>query len=65
MREVPAFSWGAIFQDREAARFGVIAQAAAEMTSLEIPEDALELLKNQKLTEETFVMWDRFTIARI
>jgi hypothetical protein len=58
MREVPAFSWGAIFQDREAARFAVVTKAAAEITGLELPADADELLTNQKLAEETFIMWD-------
>jgi hypothetical protein len=58
MREVPAFSWGAIFQDREAARFAVVTKAAAEITGLELPADAEELLTNQKLAEETFIMWD-------
>ena len=58
MREVPAFTWGAIFQDREAARFGVVVKAAAEITGLEMPEDALELLNSQKLAEKTFIMWD-------
>ncbi|MEY4532858.1 MAG: hypothetical protein RI926_627 [Actinomycetota bacterium] len=58
MSEVPAFSWGAIFQDREAARFAVVTKAAAEITGLELPADAEELLTNQKLAEETFIMWD-------
>lgn len=58
MREVPAFSWGAIFQDREAARFAVVTKSAAEITGLELPADAEELLTNQKLAEETFIMWD-------
>ena len=58
MREVPSFTWGAIFQDREAARFAVVTQAAAEITGLELPADAAELLTNKKLAEETFIMWD-------
>ncbi|MDH6532036.1 hypothetical protein M2119_000273 [Aurantimicrobium minutum] len=58
MREVPAFTWGAIFQDREAARFAVVTKAAAEITGLELPADAAELLTNQRLAEETFIMWD-------
>ncbi len=58
MSEVPAFSWGAIFQDREAARFAVVTKAAAEITGLELPAEAEELLTNQKLAEETFIMWD-------
>ena len=58
MRQIPTFSWGAIFADREAARFRRVVKAAAEITRLELPEDAMELLDDQKLTEETFVMWD-------
>ncbi|MSR97363.1 hypothetical protein FYJ28_00780 [Arthrobacter sp. BL-252-APC-1A] len=58
VRETPSFTWGAIFADREAARFRRVLRAAAEITSLELPEGAAELLDNQELTEETFVMWD-------
>jgi len=58
MREIPTFTWGAIFADREAARFRRVVQAAAEITRLDLPEDATALLNDQKLTEETFVMWD-------
>src|SRR6185437_13804104 len=58
MREVPKFTWGAIFADREAARFRAVVQAAAETTKLALPPDAARLLEDQQLTEETFVMWD-------
>jgi hypothetical protein len=58
MSEIPAFTWGAIFQDREAARFRKVVSAAAEITSLQLPADAQELLANQTLAEETFIMWD-------
>jgi hypothetical protein len=58
MSEIPAFTWGAIFQDREAARFRKVVTAAAEITSLQLPPDAQELLTEQKLAEETFIMWD-------
>ena len=58
MREIPTFTWGAIFADREAARFRRVVRAAAEITRLELPEDAALLLDDQHLTEETFVMWD-------
>ncbi|MFD1214223.1 DUF6421 family protein [Arthrobacter sp. GCM10027362] len=58
MRETPAFTWGAIFADREAARFRRVLRAAAEITSLELPEAAAVLLEDQQLAEETFVMWD-------
>ncbi|MGZ0711818.1 DUF6421 family protein (plasmid) [Coraliomargarita sp. W4R53] len=58
MREVPSFTWGAIFQDREAARFRRVTRAASEITKLELPEDAARMLDDQQLTERTFVMWD-------
>jgi len=54
----PTFTWGAIFADREAARFRRVVRAAAEITRLDLPDDAQELLDDQQLTEETFVMWD-------
>ncbi len=58
MREVPAFSWGAIFADREAARFRSVVTAAAGITRLALPPDAARLLADQRLAEETFVLWD-------
>ncbi|MGR0161041.1 DUF6421 family protein [Paenarthrobacter nitroguajacolicus] len=58
VRETPTFTWGAIFADREAARFRRVLKAAAETTSLELPEDAAQLIEDQELTQRTFVMWD-------
>lgn len=58
LRQVESFSWGAIFADREAARFRRVVLAAAEVTRLQLPADAAALLKNQVLAEETFVLWD-------
>lgn len=58
VREVPAFTWGAIFADREAARFRRVVRAAAETTRLALPPDAARLLDDQRLAEETFVLWD-------
>ncbi|NRD09079.1 DUF6421 family protein [Rathayibacter agropyri] len=58
MRSIPSFTWGAIFADREAARFRRVVTAAAEITRLELPEDAQRLLTDQHLAEESFVMWD-------
>lgn len=58
MREIPQFTWGAIFQDREAARYRRVVRAAAEITKLKLPADAAAMLDDQHLTEETFVMWD-------
>ncbi|WP_426326177.1 DUF6421 family protein [Microbacterium sp. E-13] len=58
MREIPTFTWGAIFQDREAARFRRVVRAAAGITKLELPAGAARMLDDQALTEKTFVMWD-------
>jgi hypothetical protein len=58
MSSVPTFTWGALFQDREAARFRKVTRAAAEITNLALPADAEELLTDQTLTEEIFIMWD-------
>ena len=58
MSEVPKFTWGAIFQDREASRFRKIVQEAAAITKLELPEGATLMIKSQKVTEDTFILWD-------
>jgi hypothetical protein len=58
MREVPTFTWGAIFQDREASRFRKVVKEAAEVTSLVLPADALEMIENQQVSENTFILWD-------
>ncbi|MEQ6899393.1 DUF6421 family protein [Microbacterium sp. KR10-403] len=58
MREIPQFTWGAIFQDREAARYRRVVRAASDITKLDLPDDAARLLDDQNLAEETFVMWD-------
>ena len=58
MREIPRFTWGAIFADREAARFRRVVRAASEITKLDLPDDAARMLDDQALTERTFVMWD-------
>ncbi len=58
MREVPAFTWGAIFQDREAARYRRVVAAASDITKLDLPAPAARLLYDQALAEKTFVMWD-------
>jgi len=56
--QLPAFTWGAIFADREAARYRRVVRAAAEITKLDLPEGAARLLDDQQLAERTFVMWD-------
>ena len=58
MREIPTFTWGAIFQDREAARYRRVVRAASAITKLDLPADAACLLDDQALAEDTFVMWD-------
>ncbi|WP_029391137.1 DUF6421 family protein [Streptomyces xiaopingdaonensis] len=59
VREAPErFGWGGIFCDREAARFRRVVAAACEVTSLELPEDARELLADQDRCQQTFVLWD-------
>ncbi|WP_082734044.1 DUF6421 family protein [Microbacterium hominis] len=58
MREIPSFTWGAIFQDREAARFRRVVAAASEITKLDVPDGVARMLADQGLTERTFVMWD-------
>lgn len=58
MREIPTFTWGAIFQDREAARYRRVVRAASEITKLDLPANAARMLDDQDLTEKTFVMWD-------
>jgi hypothetical protein len=58
MKELIPFTWGAIFQDREAARFRRVVREAAAITKLDLPADARRLLEDQALTERTFVLWD-------
>ena len=58
MREIPTFTWGAIFQDREAARYRRVVRAASEITKLDLPAEAARMLDDQALAERTFVMWD-------
>ena len=58
MREIPKFTWGTIFADREAARFRAVTSGAASITKMELPPKVDALLKDQELTLETFIMWD-------
>jgi hypothetical protein len=58
VREVPRFTWGAIFCDREAARFRRVSAAAADMLKLALPPAAERLIDNQALAQNTFVLWD-------
>lgn len=55
---LPVFSWGGIFADREAARYRKVVAAAAEITRMDLPQGVVDLLANQELAEQTYVMWD-------
>lgn len=57
-REVATYYWGGIFCDREAARFRKVSKAAKELLYLPLPADAERLVNDQKLAQETFVLWD-------
>jgi hypothetical protein len=50
--------WGGIFCDREAARFRMVSRAASDTLRLSLPPDADLLLNDQRLAQETFVLWD-------
>lgn len=54
----PRFSWGGIFCDREAARFRRVVDAACDVTSLRLPDEARGLLEDQARCQQTFVLWD-------
>nr|WP_246308599.1 DUF6421 family protein [Kineosphaera limosa] len=58
VREVPQFTWGAIFSDREAARFRAVTDAAARLLKLDLPPDAERLVGSQQLAQSVFAMWD-------
>ncbi len=57
-KSVPKFTWGGIFADREAARFRRVVLSAVEVTNLNLPPEAEDLLTNRELAEHTFVLWD-------
>ena len=58
VREVSTYQWGGIFCDREAARFRKVVAGAKELLYLPLPASAEELLADQLLAQETFVLWD-------
>jgi hypothetical protein len=58
VREVPKYTWGAIFCDREAARFRRVIAAASSVLTLSLPPAASRLLDNQTLAQNTFALWD-------
>ncbi|BDH58874.1 hypothetical protein MTP03_38130 [Tsukamurella sp. PLM1] len=56
--QTPQFHWGAIFCDREAARFRAVTGAAAEILSLRLPPDGARLVASQALAQNAFALWD-------
>lgn len=58
VREVPKFHWGAIFCDREAARFIKVVGEAAKILNFELPAQVEMLLSNKKFAKEVYVLWD-------
>lgn len=58
VREVPVFTWGAIFSDREAARFRAVIGAAVPLLHLDLPPDADRLVGGQQLCQNVFALWD-------
>nr|WP_246297247.1 DUF6421 family protein [Janibacter cremeus] len=58
VREVPTFHWGAIFSDREAARFRRITEATAQTLSLDLPPEGERLVSSQEVAQSAFAMWD-------
>ena len=58
VREVPKFSWGAIFCDREAARFRRVTSASAQVLGLDLPPEGERLVASQEVAQATFAMWD-------
>jgi Family of unknown function (DUF6421) len=51
-------TFGAIFCDREAARFRRTVAAAAPVLSLNLPRDAQALIASQEVCEQSFALWD-------
>jgi hypothetical protein len=59
VRQAPErWTWGAIFCDREAARFRAVTAAAVDTLGLELPEEASRLIADQDLAQQTYVLWD-------
>ena len=58
VREVPKFHWGAIFCDREGARFRRVVREASDLLSLQLPPEAERLVASQDIAQSTFAMWD-------
>ncbi|MFI9723562.1 DUF6421 family protein [Streptomyces sp. NPDC052396] len=59
VRQAPdRFTWGAIFCDREAARFRRVTESAVATLGLELPADIADMLHDQQRCQQAFVLWD-------
>ncbi len=56
--ERPTNHFGAIFCDRESARFRRATAAAAEALRIDLPPDAAALVASADLALETYILWD-------
>jgi hypothetical protein len=54
----PVNHFGAIFCDREAARFRRVVGDAAELLRLNLPPDAAALLRSPSLSQDAYMLWD-------
>jgi len=54
----PANHFGAIFCDREAARFRRAISQAAQVVGLNLPPDAAALLRSEQLSRDAYLLWD-------
>ncbi|QEC47991.1 hypothetical protein FSW04_10700 [Baekduia soli] len=50
--------FGGIFCDREAERFRRVVSAAADVVGLNLPPDAAALLASERLSLDSYVLWD-------
>ncbi|MFI6345649.1 DUF6421 family protein [Streptomyces sp. NPDC050560] len=59
VREAPErFGWGAIFCDREAARFRRVTDAAVRILGVRLPDDVRALVDDHARCQDAFVLWD-------
>ena len=54
----PANHFGAIFCDRESARFRRVSSEAAKLLRLSLPPDAAALLSSPPLSRDAYLLWD-------
>jgi hypothetical protein len=54
----PANHFGAIFCDREAARFRRVSSQAVALLGLNLPPDAAALLSSAPISRNAFILWD-------